>query len=229
MSWRARGAAAALFASLAACTPTNTTNPPAFDAAAYPAIHLAVESVEVASAAQYPAGMGFIARRRSEQLAQDAQAFLRARLVAAGGDEFARATVEEASLVEQARPTNEGSIASATELDWEIVGVLALKVVIVDELGIEQSFANSRVEIKRNISEHTSVEAKETFAQQNMNYLIAASSTELQTSIKQNIPDRFLISSMAEIPPRPAEPAAPPVPPKGSSWRQMFLLMLLSP
>ena len=152
MAWRAAAAAAALFLSLAACTPTETTRPPAFDPAAYPPIRLAVGSIEVASAAQYPAGMGFIARRRSEQLSQDAQAFLRSRLVAAGGSDFARATVEEASLVEQARPTNEGVIASATEPNWEMVGVLALKVAIVDGLGIEQSFASSRVEIKRTIS-----------------------------------------------------------------------------
>lgn len=190
MAWRAAAAAAALIASLAACTPTDTTSPPAFDPAAYPAIRLAVGSVEVASAAQYPAGMGFIARRRSEQLAQDAQEFLRARLVAAGGGDFARATVEESSLVEQARPTNEGVIASATEPDWEMAGVLALKVAIVDGLGIEQSFASSRVEIKRTISQRASVEAKDNFARQITNDLLAASSIELETSINQNLADR---------------------------------------
>ena len=116
-------------------------------------------------------------RRRSEQLSQDAQAFLRSRLVAAGGSDFARATVEEASLVEQARPTNEGVLASATEPNWEMVGVLALKVAIVDGLGIEQSFASSRVEIKRTISQRASVEAKDDFARTIINDLIAASST----------------------------------------------------
>ena len=190
MAWRAAAAAVALFLSLAACTPTETTRPPAFDPAAYPPIRLAVGSIEVASAAQYPAGMGFIARRRSEQLSQDAQAFLRSRLVAAGGSDFARATVEEASLVEQARPTNEGVIASATEPNWEMVGVLALKVAIVDGLGIEQSFASSRVEIKRTISQRAGVEAKDNFARTITADLIAASSRELETSIDQNLADR---------------------------------------
>ena len=147
-----------------------------------------VGSVEVASAVQYPADLNFIGRRRSEQLAQDAQAFLRSRLVAAGGSEFARAMVEEASLVEQARATS-GSMLS-TEPDWEMAGILALKVAVIDGLGLEQSYATSRVEIKRSISERASVEAKDNFARTIINDLIAASSRELETSIDQNLADR---------------------------------------
>jgi hypothetical protein len=186
MAWRA---AAVLLVSLAACTPTATTSPPAFDPAGYPPIRLAVGSIEVSSATQYPAGMGFIARRRSEQLSQDAQAFLRSRLVAAGGSDFAHATVEEATLVEQARPTDRGVVAAATQPDWEMAAVLALKVAIVDGLGIEQSFASSRVEIKRSISERASVEAKDNFARTIINDLIAASSSQLEASIDQNLAD----------------------------------------
>lgn len=188
MAWRT--AAAVLILALGACTPTSVTSPPPFDPAVYPPIRLAVGSIEVASAAQYPAGMGFIAHRRSEQLAQDAQAFLRSRLVAAGGGDFARATVEEASLVEQRRPTDPGVVAAATQPNWEMAGVLALKVAIVDGLGIEQSFASSRIEIKRTISERASVEAKDDFAKQIINDLIAASSTQLEESINQNLADR---------------------------------------
>ena len=188
MAWRT--AAAVLILALGACTPTSVTSPPPFDPAVYPPIRLAVGSIEVASAAQYPAGMGFIARRRSEQLAQDAQSFLRSRLVAAGGGDFARATVEEASLVEQRRPTDPGVVAAATQPNWEMAGVLALKVAIVDGLGIEQSFASSRVEIKRTISERASVEAKDDFAKQIINDLIAASSSQLEESINQNLADR---------------------------------------
>ena len=175
---------------LAACTPTNTTNPPPFDPAQYPPIRLAVGTIDVSSAAKYPADMGFIARRRSEQLSQDGQAFLRARLVAAGGSEFARATVEEATLVEQPRPVDRGVVAAATQPNWEMAGVLALKVAIVDGLGIEQSYASSRVEIKRSISERASVEAKDDFARTIINDLIAASSTQLESSINQNLGDR---------------------------------------
>lgn len=188
MAWRT--AAAVLILALGACTPTSVTSPPPFDPAVYTPIRLGVGSIEVASAAQYPAGMGFIARRRSEQLAQDAQSFLRSRLVAAGGGDFARATVEEASLVEQRRPTDPGVVAAATQPNWEMAGVLALKVAIVDGLGIEQSFASSRVEIKRTISERASVEAKDDFAKQIINDLIAASSSQLEESINQNLADR---------------------------------------
>ena len=187
MAWRK---AAALILALGACTPTNIEKPPPFDPAAYPAIRLAVGSVEVANAAQYPADMGFIARRRSELLAQDAMTFLNARLIGAGGSDFAKATVEEASIVEQPRPTGEGVIAEATQPNWEMVGILGLKVAIIDGLGIEQGFATSRVEIKRTLSQRAGVEAKDDFARQLINDLIAASSTELEESINQNLADR---------------------------------------
>ena len=187
MAWRK---AAALILALGACTPTGVEPPPPFDPSAYPPIRLAVGSVDVSSVAQFPAGMNFIARRRSELLAQDAQTFLRSRLVAAGGSDFARATVEEASLVEQRRLTDPGVVAAATQPNWEMAGVLGLKVAIVDGLGIEQGFASSRVEIKRSISERASVEAKDDFARQIINDLIAASSTQLEESINQNLADR---------------------------------------
>jgi hypothetical protein len=187
MAWRK---AAALILALGACTPTNIERPPAFDPTAYPPIRLAVGSVEVANAAQYPAGMGFIARRRSELLSQDALTFLNARLVAVGGSDYAKATVEEASIVEQPRPTGEGVIAEATQPNWEMVGVLGLKVAVMDGLGIEQGFASARAEIKRTISQRASVEAKDDFARQLVNDLIAAASTELETSINQNLADR---------------------------------------
>ena len=173
---------------LAACVPTQE-RPPAAPVSS-PPITLAVGSIEVASAAQYPASLNFIGRRRSEALAQEAQTFLRSHLIAAGGADFARATVEEATLVERARPTNTGVLATATEPNWEMVGILALKVAIVDGLGIEQSFASSRVEIKRTISQRASVEAKENFARSLTSDLIAASSRELETSMDQNLADR---------------------------------------
>ena len=71
-----------------------------------------------------------------------------------------------------------------------MVGILALKVAIVDGLDIEQSFASSRVEIKRTISQRASVEAKENFARSLTSDLIAASSRELETSMDQNLADR---------------------------------------
>jgi hypothetical protein len=187
MAWRLARAAAILLLA-AARTPSNSPDPGAFDAGQYPPIRLTVGSIEVASAAQYPADLNFIARRRSEQLAQDAQTFLRSRLVAAGGADFARATVEEATLIEGARPASGGALSTAP--NWEMVGVLALKVAIIDGLGIEQSFATSRVEIKRSLSQRAGVEAKDNFARTMINDLIAASSRELETSIDRNLADR---------------------------------------
>ena len=171
---------------LAACTPTQETPPAAV--ATTPPIRLAVGSVEVASVAQYPANMNFIGRRRSEALAQEAQTFLRSHLLAEGGADFARATVEEASIIERARATAGGVLS--TEPTWEMVGVLALKVAIVDGLGIEQSFASSKVEITRSLSPRTGFEAKEAFTRSLGNDLIQAASRELEQSIEQNLADR---------------------------------------
>ena len=69
-----------------------------------------------------------------------------------------------------------------------MVGVLALKVAIVDGLGIEQSFASSRVEIKRTISERAGVEAKDNFARTITADLIAASSARARAD--QDLADR---------------------------------------
>jgi hypothetical protein len=179
--------ATTLLLMLAACTPSNQ-KPPAAAPSAAPPIRLAVGSVEVSSAAQYPANMNFIGRRRSEALAQEAVTFMRTQLVAEGGADVARATVQEASIIERGRAT-EGGVLS-TEPTWEMVGVLALKVAIVDGLGIEQSFASSKVEIKRSLSPRTGVEAKDAFARTLSNDLIEAAGRELEQSIDQNLADR---------------------------------------
>ena len=96
--------------------------------------------------------------------------------------------MEEATLIEGPRPGAGGTLS--TTPNWEMVGVLALKVAVIDGLGIEQSFATSRVEIKRSISQRASVEAKDDFARTMINDLIAASSRELETSIDRNLADR---------------------------------------
>lgn len=175
-----------LLAAAASCSAGE--EPPPLDVAATPPIRLGVQSIDVESRAQYPANMNFVARRRSEQLAQDAQAFLRSRLQAAGGTEFARATVEEASIVERARPS-EGGVLS-TEPTWEMVGVLGTKVAVLDGLGIEDGYASSRVEIKRSLSPRTSVAGKDNFTRTLINDLLEANGRELEQSIAQNLADR---------------------------------------
>jgi hypothetical protein len=189
MAWRpARSAALVLLiAAASACSPGGD-EPPPLDVAAMPPIRLGVQSVEVESRARYPANMNFVARRRSEQLAQEAQAFLRSRLQAAGGAEFARATVEEASVIERARPS-EGGVLS-TEPTWEMVGVLGTKVAVLDGLGIEDGYASSRVEIKRSLSPRTSVEGKDNFTRALINDLVEANGRELEQSIAQNLAAR---------------------------------------
>jgi hypothetical protein len=187
MAWHPAGSAALiLLLAAASCSPGE--EPPPLDVAAMSPIRLGVQSIDVESRAQYPANMNFVARRRSEQLAQEAQAFLRSRLQAGGGTEFARATVEEASIVERARPS-EGGVLS-TEPTWEMVGVLGTKVAVLDGLGIEDGYASSRVEIKRSLSPRTSVEGKNNFTRTLINDLVEANGRELEQSIAQNLADR---------------------------------------
>jgi hypothetical protein len=118
------------------------------------------------------------------------RAFPRIKRLRRADDRRHVAAVEDATLIEQPRAVDRGVVAAATQPNWEMAGVLALKVAVVDGLGIEQSYASSRVEIKRSISERASVEAKDDFARTIINDLIAASSTELENSINQNLADR---------------------------------------
>lgn len=168
---------------LGACA--RSEPPPALDVAQLPAIRLSVQAVEVENRAQVPANMNFIGRRWSQELAQDAQNYLRARVQAAGGGEFARATVEEATLIERARETSGGLLS--TEPTWELVGALATRVAVVDGLGIENGFATSRVEIRRSISERASVETKDRAVRELSRDLVAAMSRELDKSVQQNL------------------------------------------
>jgi hypothetical protein len=180
-----RSARAALFVSLLLGACTSTPEPEPFQPARLPAIRLAVQGIEVGSQAELPANMNFIARRWSDDLASEAQAFLRTRLQATGGSEFAKATVERASIIERARETSGGTFS--TEPSWEMVGNLAAKVAIVDGLGIEQSFASSRVEIRRSLSPRASVAEKDAFVRTLTKDLLEATSRELEASINQNL------------------------------------------
>ena len=159
--------------------------PPPLDLERLPAIRLNVQTVEVESRAQPPANINFIGRRWSERLADDAATYLRTRVQATGGTDFARATVEEASLIERGRETSGGLLS--TEPSWELVGALAGRVAVVDGFGIENGFAASRVEIRRSISERASIEAKDNAVRALTNDLVAAMGRELEKSVQQNL------------------------------------------
>lgn len=181
----ARMVAPALTALLLLAGCTTAEEPPQLDTAQLPSIRLAVQGVEVESRAQQPPNMNFIGRRRSEQLATAAQDYLRGQVQAAGGADFARATVEEASLIERARETSGGMLS--TEPSWEMAGALAMRIAVVDGLGIENGFASSRVQISRSLSPRAGVETKDNFARQLINDLVSAGSRELVRSVDQNL------------------------------------------
>lgn len=182
----AAASAATALALLAGCS--STGEPPPLEVARLPAVRLKVRGVEVPDAGPpLPASMNFIGRRRSERLAGDARAYLRERVQATGdGTEFGRATVEEASLIERPRATSGGMFS--TEPTWEMVGTLAVRVAVVDGLGVEGASASSRVQLSRALSARTGVESKDNFARLLTNDLLAATGRELQRSVAQNLP-----------------------------------------
>lgn len=179
-----RVAAATVFFLLAACAKVDP--PPALDLAGLPAIRLAAQTVEVENRAPAVTAANFIAKRRSGQLAADAAEYLRTRVTAAGGTEFGRATVEEASLVEEAATGGGGGLLS-TGPGRAVVGALALRLAMVDGLGIETGFASARVQIKRSLPARASIESEDRFTRQLTNDLIAAAGRDLDRSVQQNL------------------------------------------
>ena len=180
---RRAGLAFAAVLLLAGCFSAQPPQP--LDTAKLPAIRLNVQSVETASKAQYASDLNFIARRRSEQLANDALGYLHERVQAAGGTEFARATVVEASLIDRARAKTGGMLS--LEPGREMVGVLALRLVVVDGFGIEGASATARVQIIRPLSDSAGVETKDAAARQLANDLVQQAGAELEKSARQNL------------------------------------------
>jgi hypothetical protein len=175
-------------AALSACTPTPDPGP--LNPAVGPVIGLAVERLDVESPpAVAPVGGTFIDQRRSKELRAAGDAFLRSRLQAAGGSEWAKAVVEEASLVEASLPVAGGFLGTfKREPAYELRGALGARVAIVDGLGVETAFASARVERRRTVLERTSVMERDREAQVLTRSLLDDLSKSLQQSIDENLP-----------------------------------------
>ena len=138
------------------------------------------QTIEVESRApSIPANMNFIARRRSEQLAArtprpscaTGRGCRRRRLRAGHG---------RGGEHHRARPRRPRAASSRPSRPGRWWACSALKVAVVDGLGIENGFASSRVEITRSLSPRTSVEGKDNFARALTNDLIEAAARELE-------------------------------------------------
>lgn len=171
---------------LAGCSRVEAPEP--FNPAIGPVIALAVQGVEVETRAPGPTEGNFIDQRRSGELRDAAASFLRARLQATGGSDWAQGIVEEATLIERPREVQGGVRGAFTlEPSHELIGTLGLKVALVDGLGIEKGYASARVQKRRGVLEGTSAVDRDREAQLLTRDLLQEISATLQRSIDENL------------------------------------------
>ena len=137
--------------------------------------------------------LNFIDRRRTDEMLAATRTYLTQRLHAGGGSEFGRAVIEEASMVEQAIPRG-GITGAITGPTRELVGSLAVRVAIVDGLGIEKAYARAKVERKRPVRDASSVMERDRLARDLVNELLKGLDTSLQSAVRENL-GTFLVTS----------------------------------
>lgn len=171
---------------LGGCT-QGTPEPAPLSFAPGPVISLAVQSVEIEEQ-QPPVGGNFIDKRRSQDLLAAARQFLGQRIQPAGGADWGKIVIEEASIVEQPRERQGGIRGALTrEPAAEMVGILAVRVAVVDGFGIERAYARARVEMRRGVLEGTKVIERDDIARNLMQDLLNALAGPLENSIVENL------------------------------------------
>ena len=169
---------------LAACSSPPAPSP--FDTSQVTTIRLAVQNFDVRPEAEQKPDWTFIDRRRSQELSQATEQFLRQRFVAAGGADNGAGIIEEASIVTVPRELSRAQSMLPGQVTADVTGTLGVRIVISDATGVERSFASARVQIKRELT-GGSVPAQDAFAQQLMRNLIDALSGSIETSVEQNL------------------------------------------
>ena len=167
----------------AACT--RSPDPGPVGLAGRPPVRLSVASIEVRDqVAGVP--LNFIDRRRTDEMLAATKAYLTQRFQAAGGADFGRATVEQATLVE--RPVPRGGVTGViTGPASQLVGGLAVRVAVVDALGVEKAYARTRVELKRPVPDTASVVERDRLARDLTNDLLRAVDDSLQPAVRENL------------------------------------------
>lgn len=171
---------------LAACT--VSTEPPAqpYTSSRGPLV-LAVDEI-VYENQSAPAQGTFVDRRRSRELAERTEAFLRGRLQAGGGTGVARAVVEKAELVERPKAETAGYLDPLVrEANRVLDGRVAIRISIEDWGGVERAFARAEVARLRPVLENTSVAARDAEAKRLVEDLLAQLDEALQQSVEQNL------------------------------------------
>lgn len=182
-SWH-RLLAAGILLLAAACTRSPDPGPIGLPPSATP-MQLGIGSMEVVDQVQ-SLPLNFIDRRRTDEMLAATRTYLTQRLQTVGGSDFGRAVIEEASMVEQVVP-RPGITGTITGPSRELAGVLAVRVAVVDGLGIEKAYARAKVERKRPVREASSVLERDRLARDLINDLLQGMDTALQSAIRENL------------------------------------------
>jgi hypothetical protein len=178
---------AALLAPLAAgaCSRGSAPDPEPVAIPAGPPLRLGVGGLEVQDQVQ-GLPLNFIDRRRTDEMVAATRQYLAGRFQAAGGGDFGRGVIEEASLVE--RPIPRGGITGAIAgPSKELVGALAVRLAVADGLGVEKSYARARVELRRGVGETSSVFERDRAAREMMADLLAQLDRSLEAAARENL------------------------------------------
>ncbi len=154
-----------------------------------PPVRLTVNVVEVENRNPPLPQANFIDERRSRELADQATTFLKAQLQAAGGSGSARATIEQASVLERLIPGRSGGFGALVtgEQTYSLDANLRVRVIILDASGADKGWADAGVVLSRSLRAGTSVVARDTAARQLEADLVA----QLDKTLKQSIADNL--------------------------------------
>lgn len=178
---------AALALALGACATGSTPPPPSDPLAGIPEQRLAVSYIDVSEA--FPAATGtFIDKRHSQDLQAATRGYLNTRLAAAGGPSSARATILEATVVEERRPAGSSLGAPFRNTpDATLKGRVEVKLAIVGANGTELGFASAKVERARSLPNVSTVPEREQMAQDMIREMVQELDRALTSSVKQNL------------------------------------------
>lgn len=178
---------AALALALGACAAASTPPPPSDPLAGIPEQRLAVSYIDVSEA--FPAATGtFIDKRHSQDLQAATRGYLNTRLAAAGGPSSARATILEATVVEERRPAGSSLGAPFRNTpDATLKGRVEVKLAIVGANGTELGFASAKVERARSLPNVSTVPEREQMAQDMIREMVQELDRALTSSVRQNL------------------------------------------
>lgn len=151
---------------------------------------LAVAELRIGATATEPASGNFKDRRYSARLVDSTQNFLKSRIRAGGGDGWAMVTVTNATIVERALETTEGIKGLLIkEADAEFVADLAVRVAVMDGLGLERAFVEAKVGRTRQLSEDLDVLGRTAVAEDLIDDLLRQLDDQLTLAVDTELAD----------------------------------------